>query len=162
MTSVSGPSLSTPPSGDAAVGAAPPAVSKRRSGETHGGLPVADPRPRLVDGLVAGWRCAACNHTVAQESPWCPACSAAALEPATFGPGGTVWAGTLVHLPVGAWQPPFGLAYVDLDDGPRVLAHTTEPCVLPAGTRVRLAPAEQDTVFVEPDPAVADPDGALS
>lgn len=60
-----------------------------------------------------------------------------------------MWAGTLVHLAVGEWQPPFGLAYVDLDDGPRVLAHTTEARVLPAGSRVRLVPAEGRSVLVE-------------
>ena len=133
------------------MNSASPPISKRRSGEAHGGLAVADPRPHLVDGLVAGWRCTACNHAVAQESPWCPACSAPGLEPASFGPGGTVWSGTVVHLPVGQWEPPFGLAYVDLDDGPRVLAHTTEPQALAPGTRVRLAPAGGDSVFVEPD-----------
>lgn len=145
-------------------------ISKRRSGEALGGLPVADPRPRLVEGLVAGWRCGSCGHAVAQESPWCPNCSAAALAPATFGPGGTVWAGTVVHLPVGHWTPPFGLASVDLDDGPRILAHVTAPRVLAVGSRVRLAerPAgdpgaragigdigvgDGNDVWVEPEPS---------
>ncbi|HEY0398093.1 MAG TPA: OB-fold domain-containing protein [Acidimicrobiia bacterium] len=132
-------------------------ISKRRAGEALGGRPVADPRPRIVDGLVAGWRCGACRHAVAQESPWCPNCSAASLAPASFGPGGTVWAGTVVHLPVGHWKPPFGLASVDLDDGPRILAHVTEPLVLPVGSRVRLVGAADgpdgngEDVFVEPD-----------
>jgi uncharacterized protein len=124
-------------------------ISKRRSGETHGGPPVADPRPRVVDGRVAGWRCANCRHAVAQQSPWCPSCAAATLEPESFGPGGTVWASTVVHLPVGEWQPPFGLAYVDLDDGPRVLAHVTEARVLVVGSRVHLVPGEGYSVYVE-------------
>ncbi|HEV7862975.1 MAG TPA: OB-fold domain-containing protein [Acidimicrobiia bacterium] len=127
-------------------------ISKRRAGEALGGLPVADPRPRLVDGLVAGWRCGACGHAVAQESPWCPNCAAPALAPASFGPGGTVWAGTVVHLPVGDWKPPFGLASVDLDDGPRILAHVTVPRVLAVASRVRLVDrSEGDDVFVEPE-----------
>ena len=132
-------------------------ISKRRAGEAHGGLPVADPRTRIVDGRVAGWRCGDCGHAVAQESPWCPNCSAAALEPESFGPGGTVWAGTVVHLPVGRWLPPFGLAYVDLDDGPRVLAHTTDVRVVPVGCRVRLVQATSvddertEYLFVEPE-----------
>jgi uncharacterized protein len=131
-------------------------VFKRRAGEPYGGLPVADPRPRVVDGRVAGWRCRGCGHAVAQESPWCPQCSAAALEVDSFGPGGTVWAATVVHLPVGRWVPPFGLAYVDLDDGPRVLAHVTDARLLPVGTRVRLVEAERagaggGDLFVEAD-----------
>jgi uncharacterized OB-fold protein len=135
-------------------------ISKRRAGEALGGLSVADPRPRVVEGRVAGWRCGACGHAVAQQSPWCPNCSAAALAPATFGPGGTVWAGTVVHLPVGHWKPPFALATVDLDDGPRILAHVTETRALPVGSRVRLVDRAQaagvsvagdgSDVFVEP------------
>ncbi len=31
---------------------------------------------------------------------------------------------------------PFGLAYLDLDDGPRLLVHLATPEVLPAGTRL--------------------------
>jgi uncharacterized OB-fold protein len=142
------------------VTAASAPISKRRAGEALGGLAVADPRPRIVDGRVAGWRCGACGHAVAQESPWCPNCSAGALTPASFGPGGTVWAGTVVHLPVGHWKPPFALASVDLDDGPRVLAHVTETRVLPVGSRVRLVGGTQESgasagdgndVFVEPE-----------
>jgi uncharacterized OB-fold protein len=44
----------------------------------------------------------------------------------------------VVAIPVGTHRPPFGLAYVDLDDGPRVLVHLAEPAVLELGTRVEI------------------------
>ena len=108
-----------------------------------------DPRPRVVrsgDGFaVAGVRCTACRHPVAGPRPRCPVC-AAPVEHATFGPGGTVWSSTCVRVPVPGRSPPYGLAYVDLDDGPRVLVHTGGTDPLPIGARVRLATSADDVV----------------
>jgi uncharacterized OB-fold protein len=124
-------------------------ISKRRAGEAMGGLPVADPRPRLVGDQVQGTRCAACALAIAQEAPRCPRCGSAELKPEAFGPEGTVWASTVVHLPVGRREPPFAIAYVDLDDGPRVLTHLTAPAVLPAGTEVRLVGDDAGDILAE-------------
>lgn len=37
-----------------------------------------------------------------------------------------MWSSTIVHLDITGISAPYGLAYVDLDDGPRILAHTTD------------------------------------
>ena len=112
--------------------------TKRRAGAVVGGLPVADSRPVLDDDAVLGSRCTACRYPAAQQGlPWCPVCYAP-VEPDRFAPTGTVWSSTVVAIPVGDRRPPFGLAYVDLDDGPRVLAHLAAPAVLPPGTRLRI------------------------
>ena len=121
--------------------------SKRRAGEAFGGLAVADPRPRCVDGKVEGWRCEACRHAVAQQSPWCPRCGGP-LRAERFPPTGTVWAGTVVHLPVGHRRPPFAFAFVDLDDGPRVLAHVVPATVLPVGSRARIIGEDEGDIVV--------------
>ena len=56
-----------------------------------------------------------------------------------FGPGGTVWSSTVVRIPVAGREPPVALAYVDLDDGPRVLVHAPLAPDAPAvGSRVVL------------------------
>jgi uncharacterized OB-fold protein len=117
------------------------AVTKRRPGPDLGGAAVADPRPRVEGDRVRGARCAACGYPTAPPAPWCPACHATDAGEAWFGPGGTVWSSTVVHIPVGKWTPPYAIAYVDLDDGPRVLAHLVEPRVLRPGARVRVAGA---------------------
>jgi uncharacterized protein len=44
----------------------------------------------------------------------------------------------VVAIPVGTRRPPFGLAYLDLDDGPRVLVHLAEPAVLELGARLEI------------------------
>ncbi|HEX8754087.1 MAG TPA: OB-fold domain-containing protein, partial [Solirubrobacterales bacterium] len=60
--------------------------------------------------------------------------------PALCGPLGTVWAATVVRIPVPGREPPYGLAYVDLEDGPRVLAHAPGEEPLAVGSAVRLGP----------------------
>ncbi|PPJ14432.1 hypothetical protein C5E51_02845 [Nocardia nova] len=97
--------------------------NKRRAGAGAGGLSVAESRPQMVDGVLVGARCTACGHTLLQtETPWCPVCFGP-VEECGFAPMGTVWAATTVRMPVGRWPAPFGLAYVDVLDGPRVLVH---------------------------------------
>ncbi len=87
-----------------------------------GGAPtVVDPRPDVTDdGLVLGGRCDACGHAVARRTGRCDLCGGT-LSDASFGPGGTVWSATIVHLPVGPRPAGFVLVSVDVDDGPRVL-----------------------------------------
>jgi uncharacterized OB-fold protein len=48
------------------------------------------------------------------------------VESERFGPAGTVFASTVVRIRVGDRVPPYALAYVDLDDGPRILAHVSD------------------------------------
>jgi hypothetical protein len=115
--------------------------TKRRPGPAAGGLAVADPRPVFdagADGAVLGVRCAACRYPAAQQGiPWCPVCYQP-VEPARFSPAGSAWSSTVVAIPVGERRPPFGIAYLDLDDGPRVMVHLAEPAVLPLGARLRI------------------------
>lgn len=105
-----------------------------------------DPRPRVVwdaeGAAVVGVRCTACDYPVAFSRPACPVCSGPVVEQ-RFGSAGTVFASTVVRIPVGTRVPPYGLAYVDLDDGPRVLAATAvgpdgATVAVPVGARVRL------------------------
>ncbi len=90
----------------------------------------ADPRPRLmlVNGsvLATGGRCTACGYALAVVPPRCPVCGGATMEIATFGPGATVFTATILRIPVPGREPPYGLAYVDLDGGPRILVHVID------------------------------------
>lgn len=102
----------------------------------------ADPRPVVTDGpggsVVAGRRCVACAHPSAMAVPRCSRCGAA-TEQASFGPGGVVWSITTIHVPSGEREAPYTLAYVDLDDGPRLLAHVHDGGAPPqVGGLVRL------------------------
>lgn len=129
-------------------------VTKRRPGSAKGGLAVADSRPVFRDNRVHGLRCVLCRTPSAQRDlPWCPICRGP-MDAASFSPSGSMWASTTVAIPVGVRQPPFALGYIDLDDGPRVLAHLVEPVSVPIDTRVTVTGLEHgDLVAVVGDVA---------
>jgi uncharacterized OB-fold protein len=101
---------------------------------------LADPRPVIVASggghALAGGRCRACGHALTRRLPRCPWCRGE-VAAERFGPEGAVWAVTVLHVPAGDRDAPYTLAYVDLDDGPRLLVHLTERAEI--GARVRLA-----------------------
>lgn len=103
-----------------------------------------DPRPTAESGSDGAWRvsgrsCRSCSQVSAFAWPRCPACRGEPT-PASFGPEGVVWSSTVVRIPVPGRTPPYALAYVDLDDGPRILAHVVDAggAAAPIGERVRL------------------------
>jgi uncharacterized OB-fold protein len=124
-------------------------VTKRRPGSAKGGLAVADSRPVFRDGRVHGLRCTACRNPSAQRDlPWCPLCRGPVVAD-SFSPSGSMWASTRVDIPVGVRKPPFALGYIDLDDGPRVLAHLVLPESVPIDTRVTVTGVEHGDLVAE-------------
>lgn len=100
-----------------------------------------DPRPAVTEtGLLQGGICDACDMPLLYCPPLCPECGEREVCPASFGPYGTVWSSTILRIKVGDRLPPTALAYVDIDKGPRLLAHLPSDSskALPPGTRVRL------------------------
>lgn len=86
-----------------------------------------DPRPRAhagADGVfrITGTLCTNCGHRLLVHPPRCNRCLSRALQVSEFGPTGTLWSSTVVRIAVPGRTPPYALAYVDLDDGPRILA----------------------------------------
>ncbi|NKY60595.1 hypothetical protein [Nocardia flavorosea] len=103
----------------------------------HGRSPV-DPRPvgAETNGTVTitGWRCVSCAHPLTQEVLRCPLCRSR-VGPATFATSGVVWASTCLRVRVPDYPPPFAVAYLTLDDGPRVLVHTPGDSPIRPGRR---------------------------
>ena len=109
---------------------------------THPPIELPDPRPTVaeVDGLtrLKGYTCTKCGYPLAVAGPWCPVCQSE-LEARDYGPQGRVWSSTVFRVPLSERRPPWVLVWVDLIDGPRILALVqggTER--LPIGTLVEL------------------------
>lgn len=100
-----------------------------------------DRRPTVVEAggehYVAGLRCTTCRYPITQPVPRCPECCGVMAED-RFGPAGVVAASTCLRVRVPGYDPPYAIAYVDLDEGPRVFVHTPDGIVIPVGTRVTI------------------------
>lgn len=89
-------------------------------------------------------RCGDCGAHQLYARPFCLSCESDALSWVEAGGGGTIYSVTAVHLAVRPeLEPPYDVALVELDEGPRVLS------VLAAGEarigdRVRLGWRERD------------------
>lgn len=91
--------------------------------------------PRLL-----GSQCPACMAKTFPARDFCPDCTTEqAPLPAVLANEGSILTYTVVHQAPGNWSTPYALAYVDLDDGVRVLAQIDHPHErLHIGLRVRL------------------------
>ena len=105
----------------------------------------ADPRPELAEegdrSLLLGGRCSSCGLASAYTPPICSCGAINSVQACQFGPDGTVFSSTVLEIPVPGRPPPTCLAYIDLDEGPRILVHVEigdGPSPLP-GDRVSLS-----------------------
>ena len=87
----------------------------------------ADPRPELAEegdrSLLLGGRCSSCGLASAYTPPICSCGAINSVQACQFGPDGTVFSSTVLEIPVPGRPPPTCLAYIDLDEGPRILVH---------------------------------------
>lgn len=97
-----------------------------------------DPRVRVVgsgEGLsLMGWRCARCGLAVVEPSLRCGDCGAGTAR-VSLRPNGVVWSWTVAGV---GRDRGTAFAYVDLDDGPRVLVRLDGDAPRAVGTRVRV------------------------
>jgi len=84
--------------------------------------------------------CDACGHHIWYPRSWCPVCQGESVSWTTVSGRGEVYARTTLHKAMGPWgaAAPFVVAYVELDEGPRVLTNvvTDDPAAVEIGTRV--------------------------
>jgi uncharacterized protein len=95
----------------------------------------------LAAGVLRYQRCGGCGAALTGQRFACTACGSQLLVWADAAGTGTVYAVSTVHrAPTEAWRAlaPYTLALVDLDEGPRVMAHGAPGLVI--GQRVRAEP----------------------
>ena len=79
----------------------------------------------LADGRLDVPVCDACGHHIWYPRSWCPVCGGDTVTWTTVSGRGTVYARTILRKAMGPWgeAAPFVIAYVELDEGPRVLTN---------------------------------------
>ena len=78
----------------------------------------ADGKPVLI-----GCVCGACGQRMFPAAPVCPTCMGEAMTPEPMPRQGSLYSFTTVHVGPSAWQKPFTVGYVDLNNGVRVFSH---------------------------------------
>ncbi len=95
----------------------------------------------LAAGVLRYQRCSACGQALTGQRLGCTHCGSSELRWCDAGGSGTVYAASTVHrVPTEAWRAlaPYSLVLVDLDEGPRVMAHGAPGLAI--GTRVVAQP----------------------
>jgi uncharacterized protein len=102
----------------------------------------------LSEGRLDVPVCDACGHHIWYPRSWCPVCQHDTVTWTTLSGRGIVYARTILHKAMGPWgdAAPFVIAYVELDEGPRVLTNVVsdDPGSIEIGTAV-------EAVFVPVD-----------
>ena len=97
----------------------------------------------LAEGRLAVPVCDRCGHHIWYPRGWCPVCQHDSVTWTTLSGRGRVYARTILHKAMGPWgaATPFVIAYVELDEGPRILTNivTDDPAAVVVDTPVTAA-----------------------
>lgn len=84
--------------------------------------------------------CDACGHHIWYPRSWCPVCGSDEVTWTEMSGRGTVYARAILHKGMGPWAAatPYVGAYVELDEGPRILTNivTDDPSAVEVGMAV--------------------------
>jgi uncharacterized OB-fold protein len=112
-----------------------------------------------VDGRLVLPVCHACGLVIWYPRAWCPACGDGSVVWTEMSGRGTVYACTVIRRGMGPWAAaaPYVGAYVELEEGPRVLTNvvTDDPSSVHIGMAVTavFVPVVDDDAADAADPA---------
>ena len=91
-------------------------------------LPVATPETaHFWEGTQVGelrlQRCAACEHAYFPPRPFCPACGSRDVAVFAASGRGRLYSYTIHHRRVPGFTPPYSIAVVELEEGPRMMTN---------------------------------------
>ena len=112
-------------------------------------LPTPSPRPNsetepfwaaAAEGRLVLPVCDDCSHHIWYPRAWCPVCGGGSVTWTQMSGRGTVYASTVIRKGMGPWAAaaPYVSAYVELDEGPRLLTNivTDDPTSVAIGLPV--------------------------
>lgn len=67
--------------------------------------------------------CNACETPYFPPRPFCPACGSRDVDYVTVSGRGTLYSYIISHMPTPGFEPPFAIAVVELEEGPRMMAN---------------------------------------
>lgn len=99
--------------------------------EPRRALPQPTPETRhFWEGTRAGelrlQRCDACHHVYFPPRPFCPRCASRAVSVVRASGRATLYSYVIHHRPVPGFEPPYAIAVVTLEEGPRMMTNIIE------------------------------------
>ena len=113
----------------------------------EGQRPLPEPTPEtrhFWDGTKAGelrlQRCDACRHTYFPPRPFCPKCASRDVAVVKASGRAKLFSYVIHHRPTPGFTPPYAIAVVELDEGPRMMTNIVdcEPGTLECGQTVEV------------------------
>ena len=96
----------------------------------EGARPLPAPTPETKhfwEGTKAGelrlQRCDACRHTYFPPRPFCPKCASRNVSGVKSGGKAKLFSYVIHHRPAPGFTPPYAIAVVELDEGPRMMTN---------------------------------------
>ncbi len=71
-------------------------------------------------------KCDSCHSTYFPPRPFCPECGAREVSVVTASGRGTLYSYVINHLPSPGFEPPFAIAVVELEEGPRLMSNIVD------------------------------------
>lgn len=97
------------------------------------GRPLPKPTPETQhywEGAKAGelrlQTCNSCDHTYFPPRPFCPKCGSKDVSITQASGKGRLYSYVINHLPTPGFTPPFAIAVVELEEGPRLMSNIVE------------------------------------
>ncbi len=70
--------------------------------------------------------CKSCNHTYFPPRPFCPECGSRDVEVIKASGKGRLYSYIINHMKAPGYEPPFAVAVVELEEGPRIMTNILE------------------------------------
>jgi uncharacterized protein len=107
-------------------------------------LPAITPETRhFWEGTRAGelrlQKCAACNHVYFPPRPFCPQCASSDVRVLRASGRATLHSYVIHHRPVPGFVPPYSIAVVELEEGPRLMTNIVEVPQTPEALKLDMA-----------------------
>ena len=108
--------------------------------------PLPQPTPETQhfwDGTRAGelrlQRCRACRHTYFPPRPFCPDCGGRDVQVFKASGRGKLFSYVIHHRPVPGFTPPYAIAVVELEEGPRMMTNIVDCPQTPEALQLDMA-----------------------
>jgi uncharacterized OB-fold protein len=107
-------------------------------------LPAITPETRhFWEGARAGelrlQRCSACSHTYFPPRPFCPKCASREVEVFRASGRATLHSYVIHHRAAPGFTPPYAIAVVELEEGPRMMTNVVETEQTPQALQLDMA-----------------------